>query len=174
MPMILKPQDIFIALKLLVLNAQPWSYVKLAYELSMSASEINAGVKRSLQAGLLIPNDQGKQPYPNKKALEEFLIHGIKYAFPIDYGQPVRGMKTMHAAKPFENEFVFDAQNPPVWPFAEGEDRGPSISPLYKSVPKAAAQDAQLYELLVLVDMIRGGRARERKSAEDKLRVWLK
>lgn len=172
--MVLKPQDIFIALKLLVLDQKPWSYVKLAYELSMSASEINAGVKRGLQAGLLVPGDKNKQPHPNRKALEEFLIHGVKYAFPIDYGPPVRGMRTMYAAKPFEQEFIFDEHNPPVWPYAEGKHRGPSFSPLYKSVPKAAEQDPDLYELLVLVDMIRGGRARERKLAEKKLLVWLK
>lgn len=169
--MVLKPQDIFIALKLLVLNEKPWSYVKLAYELNMSASEINAGVKRGLQAGLLVHGD--KQPYPNRKAMEEFLIHGIKYAFPVDYGAPVRGMRTMYAAKPFEQDFLFDNLNIPVWPYAEGKDRGPSFSPLYKSVPQAAEQDSELYELLVIVDVIRAGRARERKLAEQKLHDWL-
>ena len=44
--MVLKPQDIFIALKLVVLDGQHWTYARLADELFMSASEINQGVKR--------------------------------------------------------------------------------------------------------------------------------
>jgi len=51
------------------------------------------------------------------------------------------------------------------WPDPMGETRGSSFSPLYKSVPKAARNDKALYELLVLVDAIRGGRARERELA---------
>jgi len=51
----LKPQDVLIALKLVALGNQSWSYVNLANELFMSASEINAGVKRGLSSTLLIP-----------------------------------------------------------------------------------------------------------------------
>jgi len=171
--MILKPQDVFIALKLLVLDQKPWSYVKLANELFMSASEINAGVKRCLQAGLLVPSGISASPYANKKAMEEFLVHGVKYAFPPDQGAISRGMRTMYAAPSVAQEFVYDDNNPPVWPYAEGDARGPSFSPLYKSVPQAAEQDPELYMLLVLVDMIRGGRARERQFAELKLREYF-
>jgi hypothetical protein len=62
---------------------------------------------------------------------------------------------------------------PPVWPDPEGEVRGTATSPIYKSVPKAARQDEQPYELLVLVDAIRGGRAREREIAIKELRERL-
>lgn len=172
--MVLKPQDVFIALKLLVLDRESWSYVKLANELAMSASEINAGVKRGLQARLLVPGAERQSPRVHRRAMEEFLIHGVKYAFPPDLGPPVRGMPTMFAAKPVAQEFLFDAREIPVWPYANGDVRGPSFSPLYKSAPKAAEQDPVLYELLVLVDMIRGGRARERNLAEQRLREWLK
>lgn len=171
--MVLKPQDVFISLKLLVLDRGPWSYVKLAHDLAMSASEINAGVKRCLHAGLLVPGEKGKSPHVNRKAMEEFLIHGVKYAFPPDLGAPVRGMRTMYAAKSIGQELVFDAHSMPVWPYANGKDRGPSFSPLYKSVPQAAEQDGELYELLVLVDLIRGGRARERKLGEKGIHAWL-
>jgi DNA-binding NarL/FixJ family response regulator len=47
------------------------------------------------------------------------------------------------------------------------EDR---LAPLYPSVPSAARRDARLYELLVLVDAIRAGQAREREIAERELR----
>ena len=46
---------------------------------------------------------------------------------------------------------------------------GYSISPLYKSVPKAVADDQALYEMLALVDAIRDGRARERELAVKEL-----
>lgn len=164
--MVLKPQDVVVVLKLISIAQRSWSYVQLANELCMSASEINAGVKRALRARLLVQLGEGTQPRPNRKAVEEFLIHGVKYAFPPDHGAIVRGMKTAHAADPMVRELVYDGQNPPVWPWAEGVDRGPSLSPLYKSVPMAAQQDSALYELLALVDVIRDGRARERNIAE--------
>ena len=48
-----------------------------------------------------------------------------------------------------------------------------ALKPLYKSVPMAAKKDATLYEYLVLVDAIRGGRARERKAASKILQERL-
>lgn len=162
----LKPQDIVVILKLVSIGQRPWSYMQLANQLCMSASEINAGVKRALRSRLLVQLGEGNQPKPNRRAIEEFLIHGIKYAFPPDHGTIVRGMKTAYAAEPMAKELLYDQQNPPVWPYAAGADRGPSLSPLYKSVPMAAEQDHALYELLALVDVIRDGRARERNIAE--------
>jgi hypothetical protein len=52
-----------------------------------------------------------------------------------------------------------------VWPFPEGEHRGVTLEPLYKSAP-AALRDPFLYELLALIDALREGRVRERKLAE--------
>jgi hypothetical protein len=40
-----------------------------------------------------------------------------------------------------------------------------AIPPLYGSVPHACKVDPKLYELIVLVDAIRDGRARERQIA---------
>ena len=57
----------------------------------------------------------------------------------------------------------------PVWPYAEGKQRGISLAPLYKTAPKAALQDESFYELLVLADALRDGRIRERKIAEAEL-----
>ncbi|MDQ6966248.1 MAG: hypothetical protein Q9M23_04940 [Mariprofundaceae bacterium] len=167
--MILKPQDIVVVLKLVSIGQGSWSYVQLANALCMSASEINAGVKRALRARLLVQLGEGTQPQPNRRAIEEFLVHGVKYAFPPDHGTIVRGMKTAYAAAPMAKELLHDKQNPPVWPYAAGADRGPALSPLYKSVPMAAEQDEMLYELLALVDVIRDGGTRERNIAEQML-----
>jgi hypothetical protein len=58
--MILKPQDIVIMLKLLVRNGSEWSYPALSYELSMSASEVHAGVKRAVAAQLMDMHRPGR------------------------------------------------------------------------------------------------------------------
>jgi hypothetical protein len=62
---------------------------------------------------------------------------------------------------------------PPVWPDANGEYRGLEFAPLYRSAPQAAKRDPVLYELLALVDAVRGGRARERQIAGDELKKRL-
>mgnify|MGYP006928319707 CR=1 FL=1 len=170
----LKPQDIFIALKLLALDQKNWSYVQLANELYMSASEINAGVKRCIAARLIMPALlPGESPQPARKALEEFLIHGVKYAFVPDRGELTRGLATGYAAEPLRELFINSDEPPPVWPHPEGKVRGFSFSPLYPSAPKAALADQRLYELLVLVDAIRGGKARESEAAVRELKTRL-
>lgn len=50
----LKPQDFLVALKLLALGEQHWTYARLAHELGLSASEVHAAVQRALAAGLLL------------------------------------------------------------------------------------------------------------------------
>ena len=82
-------------------------------------------------------------------------------------------MPTSYAAKPLSSEFISDNDPPPVWPDPDGEIRGVSFSPLYKSAPHAAKKDSRLYELLVLIDAIRGGRAREREFARNELSIRL-
>lgn len=49
----LKPQDFLVALKLVALGEQHWTYARLAHELGLSASEAHAAVQRGLAAGLL-------------------------------------------------------------------------------------------------------------------------
>jgi hypothetical protein len=49
----LKPQDFLVALKLIALGEQHWTYARLAHELGLSASEAHAAVKRGLLSGLL-------------------------------------------------------------------------------------------------------------------------
>jgi hypothetical protein len=60
-----------------------------------------------------------------------------------------------------------------VWPYAEGQVRGYSFSPLHKNVPQTAPEDTRLYELLALVDALRDGRARERDIAGRQLKKRL-
>ena len=135
----------------------------------MSPSETHSGIKRAAAARLF---DEGRN-VPLLKSLEEFLVHGVKYAFPPNRGPLTRGIPTSHAAPPLKEQIVQSADPPPVWPDPEGPVRGYEFSPLYKSVPKAAAHDSKLYELLALVDAIREGRARERDLAVNELKTRL-
>lgn len=167
----LKPQDVLFLLKLVARGRMPWSFNGLAVELGMSPSEVHGAGKRVLAARLAI--NEGRSIRPNSRNLEEFLVHGIQYVFVPDRGGLNRGMPTGYAASPLDSLFMDSNEPPPVWPDPEGEVRGESFSPLYKSAPVAAKNDSKLYELLALVDAIRGGRAREREIAKKELSLRL-
>lgn len=169
--MLLKPQDVLVLLKLVVLEHQDWTYNWLAFELNLSPSEVHAAVKRALESGLALQRE--KRIIPNIRNLEEFLCHGIRYAFVVDRSTMTRGMPTAYAAPPLNKVFVADSEPVPVWPDPEGTIRGLGFSPLHKAAPAAARSDERLYELLVLVDAIRAGRARERNYAIDELKKRL-
>jgi hypothetical protein len=106
---------------------------------------------------------------PNISALEEFLLHGLKYAFPAEHGGVTRGVPTSYAAEPLGSEISPSNELPPVWPWPAGDTRGVGFEPLYKSAPLAALRDPVLYEFLALADALRDGRARERNLAEREL-----
>lgn len=163
----LKPQDVLFLLKLVSIGKQAWTFNQLALELGMSPSEVHAAAKRSLAARLAIKDND--IIFPNTTNLADFLFHGLQYVFIPDRGELSRGMATAYAAPPLSSKMAVSNEPPPVWPDPEGEVRGESFSPLYKSVPVAAKNDAKLYELLTLVDAIRGGRAREREMAKKEL-----
>ncbi len=169
----LRPQDVLVLLKLSAHPAERIPQVVLAQQLGMSAGEVSGGLGRAVTARLASRSpDQGVKPI--NTALEEFLIHGVRYAFPAEEKALARGMPTAWAAPPLAAELAAAGDAPPpVWPDAHGEVRGAAVTPLYRSVPKAARLDAALYELLALVDAIRIGRARERGLAERILRARL-
>ena len=167
----LKPQDVLFLLKLISVGKTPWSYNALAVELGMSPSEVHAAAKRAISARLAIKEDNNV--WPDIRNLEEFLLHGIQYIFVPERGGLNHGMPTAYASAPMDSYFVEDNEPPPVWPDPEGKVRGESFSPLYKSAPVAAKNDQRLYELLALVDAIRGGRAREREFAKKELKKRL-
>lgn len=169
--MILKPQDIVYLLKLVPEHRQPRSFNVLAIELEMSPSEVHAASKRAVAAQLAVRQDQRVRPHFQN--LQEFLVHGLRYVFVPDRGGLTRGMPTAFAAPPLSGQFQSSDEPPPVWPDPEGSVRGESFSPLYRSVPAAARRDKNLYEFLVLVDAIRGGRARERQAAIKELKKRL-
>ena len=133
----------------------------------MSPSEVHASVQRAHAAHLL--HGPGLKNRPNLAALEEFLVHGLKYAFPAERGTLTRGVPTSYAAAPLRGLIAQGDEPGPVWPSEEGTARGIAFEPLYRSAPVAAVRDPAFYEYLVLADAMRDGRVRERKIAEREL-----
>lgn len=159
----LKPQDLLVALKLAVLGQKSAPYAELAMALGMSGSEVHASVGR-LKAARLAVMDEDRLVVV-KAALQEFVLHGARYAFPATLGTSTRGMPTGYAAAPLSLLLTQPDDLPPVWPDAQGTRRGVALYPLYPTAPLAARNDSKLYETLVLFDAIRGGAARERQLA---------
>lgn len=164
MIVIAKSLDIVVLLKLLG-SDRGAPYAELSRDIGISASEIHASVRRGIDAGLL----DGTARRPLLRPLEEYLIHGVRYAFPAKRGPIARGIPTAYAAMPLAEHFDTD-DLPPVWSDPEGTTRGYAVEPLYRSVPKVSRRDRKLYELLALVDALRIGRVRDRKLAEGELR----
>jgi hypothetical protein len=166
---VLKPQDLAVMLHLSV-HEGSWTYPGLAAALSISASESHAAVKRAEASGLI--NLHTRRPLKNN--LLEFLVHGARYAFPVERGGLTRGMPTSYGAPPLRERILTMADDVvPVWPDPEGQVRGEAWSPLYSKAVAACRRDLALYEALALVDAIRGGRARERSLAVDGLKKRL-
>jgi hypothetical protein len=140
----------------------------LSKELGISASEIHASVRRGIAAGLIAAESK----LPMRKPLQEFLLYGVRYAFPAKEGSLARGMPTAHAAPPLAEHITSD-ELPPVWPDPKGTVKGHAVEPLHPSVPFAARLDPGLYECLALIDALRIGHAREQKLAEDELKLRL-
>jgi hypothetical protein len=155
----LKPQDIAVLLKILVIEAG-WTLAGISKELFLSASEVHAALGRAQKAGLF----NSEQRKVNISALEEFLVHGIRYVFYTSNSGLTRGMPTSIAAPPLNNQFS-DLEVPPIWPHPLGSVRGYVVDPLYKRLPEAAAADAKLYMLLALTDALRESSPRVRSAA---------
>ena len=149
----------------LLLDHRKRPYADLSRDLGISASEVHAAVRRGIAAGLIDPQSRN----PLRKPLEDYLLHGVRYAFPAKQGSIARGIPTAHAAPPLSEKINLD-ELPPVWPDPQGTVRGVAVEPLHRNVPKAAKADALLYEVLALVDALRIGRARERSLAAEELK----
>lgn len=163
----IRPQDVVVLLKIVALGDKEWFHHTLANDIGISQSEVSQSLNRSRYAGLI--DDSRKKVM--RMALLEFLLYGVRYAFPQQPGAIVRGIPTAHSAPPLDSIIV--SSDNYVWPSGIGKIRGQAIAPLYPSVVEAIKNDKILYELLALVDAIRVGRAREREIAKKELEKML-
>jgi hypothetical protein len=165
----LRPLDIVVLLKLALKDGRP-PYLQMANELHLYPSEVYNSIKRARASHFIQRPEEDRL---NRSALLEFLLHGIRYAFPAEKGTLTRGVPTGYAAPPLLESIAASSEPPPVWPYADGPVRGYSFAPLHKNVPQAALEDSKFYELLALVDALRDGRARERELAGRELKKRL-
>lgn len=168
-PLSLRPQDTLILLKLISAEGRHWRQTDLANELGLSQAEIANALVRLKRAGLI----DGEKKRAFRLATIDFVLYGLKYFYPAEFGSLVRGIPTGHSAKPLKGKLVIADDAEWVWPDPDGKTRGLAIHPIYETVPFAAKADPILYELLALVDSVRAGGARERTLAEEALRKSL-
>src|SRR6056297_2826388 len=131
----MKPQDIVVLAKLIAYDDPGYTQMGLSLSLEMSQSEISSSISRSTYAGLLM--NKGKEV--NRKLFFDFIKYGLAVVFPQHPGAIVRGTLTAHSAPPLDMEIVSEEKY--VWPYAKGQSRGQSVTPLYPTVPKAIALD---------------------------------
>lgn len=156
----LKPQDLLVMLKVAAHPPQRWTYASLGEALSMSTSEVHACVRRSVSAGLAVAPARGAW-MPVRANLLEFVQHGVRYIWPVTPGPVKRGVPTSFGVEPLASELSAAAGEAPVWAYAKGSAKGPSLPPLYRTAPQAAMTDPSLHRLLALLDALRAGRVRE-------------
>lgn len=159
----LKPQDVVLLLKLIVLRHKNWRISDLAHALKISASEITHGLERLRLCGLI----SFDKKTVNSHAVLEFLVHGLKYVFPAHAGTVRLGIPTAHSF--MAHSSVVSSETDYVWATEKGTLRGISIPPLYSNVPDAVGDDEKLHEALALVDALRIGKVREKKIATERL-----
>lgn len=155
------PQDVVLAL---VLKESESSTVSsLAAFLSISPSQAHASMKRLETAGLC------KGRVINRRGLLEFLVHGLRYVFPAALGAPAVGIPTSWAAPVFADRLLHEGPVP-VWPDAEGKERGFAFEPLHFSAVFVSKQSPRLYDILSAVEALRENRPRVRGLAVDFLK----
>lgn len=161
----MRPLDIVVLLKIISYRNSDWKTRDLATDLGISLSEISESLNRSMIGGLL----DGTKKKVFKKNLFDFLQYGIRYVFPQIAGSLAIGLPTAHSA-PILQEKIISADKY-VWAGLVGTIKGESIEPLHPNVPLACKKDADLYDMLALVDVLRIGKTREIKIALQELQL---
>ena len=154
----LRPFDIAVALRLLLSPED--RYEPLADALVTSTSAVHRSVARLQLARLCRPASRTV----SRAELHEFLLHGVRFAFPPVIGAERTGIPTAVAHPELSGLFPEGAESRPlVWGSDLGTTRGDSLAPLFSGVPAVASRDARLHELLAGVDLLRVGSERERR-----------
>lgn len=113
-------QDMLLLLKLLSIEKSgvegaDYSVRQLEAVTGISKSELSAALNRCLRVGLAARDRQTNEPRVNRKALLGFLVHGIKYVFPVKPAELVRGMPTAFAAPVMEGKLMPACETINVW-----------------------------------------------------------
>lgn len=165
----IKGQDILVLLKLLD-EPSGWTVRSIGAALDLDPAGVHRALQRLEDSRLI----NVKRQQVNRSNADEFLVHGLKYLFPIRQGGLVRGMPTAWAAPPLSEQLAPNNEPPPVWPDPKGRVRGVALEPLHENAPGAARRDPRLAERLSLLDAIRLGDGRIRSLAAKQLSKSLR
>lgn len=164
----LKDQDLVVLCKLAGRD-DPWTIATIGQELALAPSAIHRSLGRAGAAHLW----DGQSRRVNVRALEELLVHAVRYLAPARMHGPARGIPTAWSAPPLLDALGDGEVEPLVWAHPEGGSRGIAMEPLHPSVPGAALHDPVLYQRLALIDALRAGGPRVRREAANALRQAL-
>ncbi len=140
----------------------------IADELAVAPSQVHAALQRLATAGLLKAGAHSRAAdarATNARALGEFLLFGVRYAFPAVRGPIAHGVPTAWSAPALAAHL--DAPDAVVWPTAPTPTsiRGFSIKPLYANAVLIIGSAPETYRMLTLVDAMRLGEPRARSAA---------
>jgi hypothetical protein len=157
----LKPQDVMVALKLCSYPASPAMSI-VAADLDLSPSKFMEPPSASTVPASCM--DRRCKTNPTFYRWEEFLVHGLKYAFPADQSEVIAAclLRTQPHRSRLKSRQAMNSCR--VWPWPDGDTRSIALEPLYKTAPIGALRDPVLYEFLALVNAIRDERARAQDS----------
>lgn len=178
----LKGQDVIILLLLRLRSGQFWTYGALSKATGLSTSQCHLAHKRLRESGLVNAGVRDPWQVPVSNCLE-FILHGLRYAFPAKIGALSRGIPTAQSASFVKEHFVNEESvgSAYVWLDPEGSEKGSSLEPIHscqlrfapEKSPGSANDDTLMYEVLVCIDLLRVGRARERNWAVEALKKRL-
>ncbi len=163
----LHPFDVVLALRLL----RPSGTIHaLATDLAVAPSQVHAALQRLGGSGLLRPDGRSA----NARALGEFLLAGVRYAFPARRGPLVDGIPTAYSAPPLAEQV--DAVDVVVWaaPHHPQAVRGFGVPPLYAKASELLLRSPETYHLLTLVDALRIGEPKVRSLARTELEARMR
>ena len=164
----IKGQDIVVLAQLMNRDAGALTYAELGKAAKISASEAHSSMRRLQEASLV-----NSERRVIKRNVREFLFHALRYFFPLKYsGMLTKGMPTAYSAPVAQGVFSSSGLSP-VWSGSYGTVLGQGVEPIYPTAPDAASNNPVLYDTLALIDMLRGGRIRERLFAENKIEEML-
>jgi hypothetical protein len=160
------PFDVVLGLRLL---RPAGTIVQLAEELAVVPSQIHGALTRLAVAGLVRPDGRSA----NARALGEFVLQGVRYAFPAVRGALTNGVPTAYSAPALAA--IVDATDVVVWPRpgTAGGVRGFALLPLYARATRLPETSPETYRLLTLVDALRIGDPRTRNAARELLEIAL-
>lgn len=167
---VVKKSDIYVLSGLLA-HAGDWSYRSLAERLHVPHPVVQRGLARAQDADLY---SAGRREV-HLPHFEEFAVHALRFVAPAQLGALVPGMPAAWAAEPMASAILSSGEEPPpVWPYAQGVERGQAIEPLHPAAPEAVGDWPELDEILALLDSLRAGDSRVRRVAEDLLMHLLR